>query len=175
MPIITKKEDFDSDVHNQLIRIHFSDPATVASFSRVIEGAVIWYIRLNPLSDNNHVSQHHDSLNDYLSRCICYIISRCVIGPNDFDDEQMISTFLKFNDDAINAMGLSALLPNPLRFLAAFTVKKHFKTASRTLVPIIRGRGKAKPGREQGIAFLDFIMNAVGDDERVSGKSYPVL
>ena len=173
MPIITKKENFDSDIHNQLIRIHFSDPAIVAAFSRVIEDAMISYIRLNPLSDSNHVSQHHDGLNGYFSRCICYIISRCIIGPNGFDNEQLISTFLKFNVDAINAMGLSSLLPKPFRFVAAFTINKDFKTISRTLVPIIKKRRKTEPGREQGIAFLDFIMDAVDHDERVSGKSYP--
>lgn len=170
MPIITKKENFDSDIHNQLIRFHLSDPSTVAAFSDVIREAVYSFINSNPLSSNSYAGNHHDGLNDYFSRCICLVISRCVIGPVGFDNVDLLSAFLKFNDDAINAMGLSSLLPKFLQSLAASKVNKDFKNIRSTLVPIITSRRNGKPSQEKGPVFLDFIMTVVDNDERVAGR-----
>ena len=48
--IITKKENFDSDLHTHLIRQHFGNPTTVAAFAKTIEEAAQLFVRLNPLS-----------------------------------------------------------------------------------------------------------------------------
>ena len=64
MSIITKKENFDSDIHSQLIRQHFSDPATVAAFSNTVEEAAQLYLRLHPLATNNNTDKRYDGLKD---------------------------------------------------------------------------------------------------------------
>ena len=165
--LITKKENFDSDIHTKLIRTHFGDPATVAGFSGIIETAAISFIQANPLVQPNSSTQQHDDLNEYLSRMITYVCSSCVVGPTGYDNEKLLATFLKFNDDAVNAMGLSSLLPHFLQFLAASNINKDFKIIRSVLAPIIIAQRK-KPSSE--IAFLNFIMDSVDDDQRVAGE-----
>ncbi|KAG8533893.1 uncharacterized protein KY384_001634 [Bacidia gigantensis] len=162
--IITKKENFDSDIHNRLIRNHFSDPSTVAGFATTIEEAAQLFVKTNPLS----TSKSHDDLNDYFSRYIAFVVSRCVVGPKEFDRKELLDTFLKFNTDAINAMGLSSMLPKFLRFLAAIKINRHFKTIRNILVPMIASRRSDISTREKESAFVNFIMDVVDNNDRVA-------
>ena len=167
---ITKKENFESDLHTKLIRTHLGDPATVATFANVIEHAARSYIKINPLTRIRDDFIHYDGLNDYFSHYIAFVVSRCVVGPCGYDKDELLSTFLKFNGDAVNAMGLSSLLPDFLQFLSAFQINKDFKTVRSILSPIIEARRKSPPSQKENPAFLDFIMDVVDDNERVAGN-----
>ena len=61
---IITKENFDSDIHTQLIRQHFGDPATVAAFSKTVEEAAQLYLRVHPLAIDNNTEKKYDGLND---------------------------------------------------------------------------------------------------------------
>ena len=167
--LITRKENFDSDLHNNLMRRHLSDPATVSAFSKTVEEAAKSYVRLHPRAKDTG-NQRYDGLNDYLFHYITYVVSRCVIGPEGFDDQELLKTFERFNDHAMAAMGLSTMLPSFLKPLAAIKINKDFKTIRNTLLPIINARRKSNPNPEKPSAFIDFIMDVVDDNERASGK-----
>jgi peroxidase len=79
-------------------------------------------------------------LNDYLNRYITFVVSRCIVGAKGYDSPDVLETFLKFNDDAIKAMGISSLLPSFLQGLAAISINKDFKTLRKALVPVITKR-----------------------------------
>ena len=170
MSIITKKENFDSNIHTQLIRQHLSDPGTVAAFSNTVEEAAQLYLRLHPLATNNNTDKRYDGLNDYFSHYIAFIISRCVIGDVGFDDKKLLETFEKFNDDAVAAMEVSSLLPKFLQFLAAFKINKVFKTIRTILVPIITAKRSSSPDPEKPSVFIDFIMDVIDNNDRVAGE-----
>lgn len=166
-PIITKKENFESDIHTKLIRRHFGDPKTVAAFGLVIEEAAKSFLTRSPLSQG--APQRHEGLNDYFSRYITFVVSRCIVGPDGYDNSELLETFLRFNDDAVNAMGISSMLPSFMQGLAAVSINKDSKTIRKLLKPIIEKRRTLSQPITQPV-FLDFIMEAVDDNERCAGK-----
>jgi peroxidase len=166
-PIITKKIKFDSDLHTTLIRNHFSDPDTVASFGALIERAAVDFIQRNPLVQAGQTTGKFDSLNDWCNQYITFVASRCIVGPVGFDDPELLKTFAKFNDDTIKAMGLSGLLPTFLQFLAARGINKDFEAIYKSLAPIITARRNDKPQEKQPV-FVDYIIEVVDDDSRIS-------
>ena len=172
--IITKKENFDSDVHTHLIRKHFGDPQTVAAFSSTVDEASALFIRLRPLTAGTNDEQPYERLSPYFSRYITFVISRCIVGPVGFDNKQLLDTFARFNDDAVAAMGLSSLLPEFLQFIAARKINQDFATIRKILVPIIAAKRPTNGGTrdpEKPSAFVDFIMEVIDNDERVAGES----
>ncbi|KAK8073414.1 Alpha-dioxygenase 1 [Apiospora phragmitis] len=175
MPIITKQENFDSDLHNKLVRMHLSDPATVSAFGAVMEEASREFLRRRPLASGSRPSRHA-SLNDWSLDYIVFVVSRCIVGPQGYDDSDLLKTFLAFNDHATKAMTIASFLPGPLKLLAPLKIQRDFKTASKILLPIIAERKKKYPyvnskttnGGSPSPVFLDFIIEAVDDDKRVS-------
>lgn len=168
-PIITRKENFDSDIHTKLIRSHFGDPATVARFVPVIENASKDFLKLNPLVTAG--SDTHASLNDWINEYITSVVSRCIVGPDGYNDPVLIKTFLKFNDDAVAAMGLSSMLPGFLQFIAARSINKDFDAIRGVVAPIIKERRQLRSKRrKEDPVFMDFIIAEIDDDDRVSGK-----
>jgi len=168
--IISRKENFDSDLYTKLIRNNFGDQKTVAAFAKTIEAASKEFLQKNPLAPANGTSQHHNGLNDYFDRYITYVISRCIVGPDSFDNGELLQAFMRFNDHATQAMGLASLLPPFLQFIAARKINKDFKTIRKILIPVIQRR-RASPGKKDLIFFLDFILSAVPSDTRAAGKS----
>ncbi|KAI1339407.1 heme peroxidase [Xylariaceae sp. FL0016] len=165
--IITKKENFDSDLHTKLIRTHLGDPKTIAAFGPVVEEASKEFMQRNPLSTG--AATRHANINDWINEYITFVVSRCVVGPEGFDNKDLIKTFLKFNDDAVSAMGLSSMLPKFMQSLAGFSIKNDFDTVHKTTLPIVASRRKMKGSRSAtSPVFLDFILEAVDDDKRAS-------
>lgn len=168
--IITQKVNFDSDLHTKLIRTNFGDPKTVALFGRVIETASKEFLKRTPLARKGMPGEHAGGINDWINEYITFVVSRCVVGPDGYDNADLIRTFLKFNDDAVATMGLSTLLPGFLQFLAAFSIKKDFKMVQKLTLPIIAKRRKLAVDNRQEPVFLDYIIDAVDDDQRAAGK-----
>ena len=168
--IITNKENFESDLHSKLMRTHLSNPETVFRFQETIHLASKLFLRRNPLVLNCKSSERHNGLNGYITKYITFVVSRCMVGPDSFDDPELLQTFMDFNNNAIEAMGLGQLLPTFLQFLAARTIKTNFKTIRKVLIPVIQ-RKKAGPAekRDRLIDFLDFILDTVNDNERAAG------
>ena len=174
-PIITGRENFESDLHTKLIATHFGDPETIRKFGRTIELAANDFIQLNPLVPEGEISLRHDGLRNYCTRFITYTVSRCVIGAEAFDDKELLHTFLRFNDDAIKAMGLASLLPKPLQFLASFRIQADYKVIRRILVPVIRKARSDEKSKCAFICFLPFILEATSDDDRAAGRYLIIL
>lgn len=163
--IITEKVNFDSDLHTKLIRKHLGNANTLASFGQVIQRASEEFLDRRPLATKGTPSKHAGGINDWINEYITFVVSRCIVGPEGFDNEDLIKTFLKFNDDAVAAMGLSSMLPRFLQFLASFSIKKDFKTVRKVTLPIIARRRKLD---RQEPVFLDYIIQAVDDDKRAA-------
>ncbi|KAK4221571.1 heme peroxidase [Podospora fimiseda] len=167
--IITKKENFESDIHTKLIRTHLSDPETVSKFGPVIHQASNEFINRNPLAADK--SQNHpNGINDWIDQYITFVVSRCIIGPKGYDNSDLLKAFLKFNDDAIKAMGLASLLPSFLQFLAASDINKDFDTIHKATLPIIKERRSnlaTKDAKSEPV-FLDFFLEVVDDDNRAA-------
>lgn len=176
MPLITRQENFDSDLHNKLVRTHLSKPETVSAFGVVMEEASEEFLHRRPLASKNS-PRRHASLNDWALDYVAFMVSRCIVGPRGYDDGDLLKTFLAFNDHATTAMTVASLLPGPLKSLAALKINRDFRRASKVLLPIIAERrrlrrnadGNGSNGGSSSPVFLDFILEAVEDDKRVSG------
>ena len=170
--IITNKENFESDLHSKLMRTHLSNPQTVARFQETVDHASSLFLSRNPLVVDGKSSERHNGLNDYITRYITFVMSRCMVGPDSFDDPKLLQTFMEFNNNAIEAMGLGQLLPTFLQFIAARTINKNFKTIRKVLIPVIQRRKTGSAEKRDGlINFLDFILDTVSDNERAAGMS----
>lgn len=170
--IITKPENFDSDIHTHLIRRHFGDPATVRAFSNIVEDAAKSFLEQNPLVPDTSVEKRFKGLNDYFIHYITFVVSRCIVGPEGFDNKELLATFEKFTDDATAAMGLSSFLPRFLQFLAVFKINKDFKTIREILLPIISNKRGSGLTPEKPSGFLDFILDVIDTDDRAAGEFY---
>lgn len=176
--IITKEENFESDLHTKLIRENFGNAETLAQFASVIEESSQEFLQRKPLTTGS--ASKYDSLNDWINEYITFVVSRCIVGPEGYDNPELIATFLKFNDDAVAAMGLSALLPSFLQFLAAKSINEDFETVRKATLPIIEKRRQNLTNPEDGPVFLDYILKTVDDNNRASGRflrhaRFPVL
>jgi hypothetical protein len=143
----------------------------VASFGQVIQKASKEFLERKPLATKGTLTEHAGGINDWINEYITFVVSRCIVGPVGYDNEDLIKTFLKFNDDAVAAMGLSSMLPHFLQFLASFSIKKDFETVRKVTLPIIAKRRNLAIGDKQEPVFLDYIIQAVDDDKRAAGKS----
>ncbi|PNY19822.1 Uncharacterized protein TCAP_07465, partial [Tolypocladium capitatum] len=166
--IITKKENFDSDLHTKLIRTHFGDSKTVVAFGSLIESASNEFLQRKPLARPGSPGKHAGGINDWINEYIAFVVSRCIVGPEGYDNKDLIKTFLRFNDNAVAAMGLSSMLPSFLQFLASFKIKKDFATVRKVTLPIIAKRRKRVSASSDGPVFLDFILEAVDNDQRAA-------
>ncbi|KAJ9618027.1 hypothetical protein H2203_009301 [Taxawa tesnikishii (nom. ined.)] len=72
--MITKKENFESDLYTKIIRMHLSDLATIVAFGKVMEDAAKLYISTNPLVATGS-SRQYDSLDEYFAKYITFIVS----------------------------------------------------------------------------------------------------
>lgn len=164
--LIVGSSNFDSDLHTKLIRTHLTDRATLQGFARTAADAAREFITRRPLVSGNQ-EQYYAQLNDYLDQYITFVMSRCIVGPDNYDNADLLKLFLKFNDDAVNAMGLSALLPSALRFIAKGPITRDWKVMRRILVPAIkRRRTQGPPGDD--VNFLNFIIPEVDADDDAS-------
>lgn len=174
--IITKDINFESDLHTKLIRFHLEDGRTLESFARTIDQATEMYLDKHPLIPQKEMSQEYDDLSPTLLDMVTYVMSRCMVGPEVFDNPRLLETFKAFNDHAVQAMGLSSLLPSWLQFLAKSSIEKDFKAIEEILLPVIKER-KALDPCKKGVRnaefpdFLNFILSAVDDETRAAGTS----
>ncbi|KAH6980144.1 heme peroxidase [Fusarium venenatum] len=163
--LITKKVNFKSDLHTQLIRSHFGNPSTLARFHPVIETASKDFLKRKPLTMGEPT--RNANINNWIDEYITFVVSRCIVGPEGYDNPELITTFLKFNNDAIATMGLSSMLPGFLQFLASRTINKDFDAIRRVTLPIIKKR-REMHGKTEEPVFMDFILEEVDDDNRVA-------
>ena len=171
-PIITHNDNFESDVHAKLVRTHLGDPKTLARFQETIDLASKLFLEQNPMVSSGQRSQYYKGLNDYLIRYITFVVSRCIVGADSFDNEQLLKTFVKFNDDAINTMGLASLLPSFLQFIAARSINKDFTIIRKVLIPVVqRRRASTDKSENDPPIFLDYILNVADDDQEAAGES----
>ncbi|EJD54239.1 cytochrome P450 [Auricularia subglabra TFB-10046 SS5] len=164
--LIVGKENFNTDLHTKLIRTHLTDRETLKGFAQTVATAAQEFISRNPLAVGEH-EKHYVGLNDFLDQYIVFVMSRCFVGPDGYDNADLLKLFLRFNDDAVNAMGLAALLPSALRFMARAPITKDWKAMRKILVPVIeRRRAQGKPNDDAD--FLEFILPEADKDDDAS-------
>ncbi|CCL99231.1 uncharacterized protein FIBRA_01246 [Fibroporia radiculosa] len=166
IPLITGDANFATDLHTKIIRAHLHDEATLAGFAKTVEDAAHSFFAAHPLVARDRTSEHYANLNDYLYQYIVYVVSRCVVGPEGFDNPELLEVFLKFNDDSVNAMGLATLLPSFLRFIARRPIVADWKRIRPILMPIIAKQRRA--GKSKDINLLNFVLLEVEDDKKAS-------
>jgi peroxidase len=173
-PLIVHKDNFESDLHTKLIRSHFGDPETVSKFGKTAMQASEQFLTQQPLLSPREPEHHYPGLISYLMKYITAVVGGCIVGSEVFDHPDLLEIFANFNDHAIKAMGVSSLLPSFLQFIAGFSINKDFKSARKILLPIIQQRRKRTQeagGKLSSVTFLDFILDAVDEDERAAGKA----
>lgn len=160
MPLITGKENFDSNIHNILIATHLSKPETVKRLAETAMKASTRFV-------NTRVSPgHHDTFVPLLMDYITAVVAGTFVGPEAFDHPDLLKLFAGFNDHAMKAMGLSGLLPSFLKPLAGFSIKSDYRKVRKIVIPMIQERRK-QMGPD--LTFLDLILEAVEDDQRAAG------
>jgi hypothetical protein len=162
--LVIQKENFEIDLHARMVRTHLSDPSTLRRFAVSIDQAATMFLDRNPLGPRM------ESLNDFLNRYIAFVVSFCIIGPEGFDDTRLLETFLRFNDDAINAMGLSSLLPRMMQWIAGRPVARDFAITRKVLLPVIENMRFGFKDNST-TSFLPFILDAVSDNVRAAGMA----
>ncbi|SJL02260.1 uncharacterized protein ARMOST_05586 [Armillaria ostoyae] len=160
--LIVGKTNFETDLHTKLIRNNLMSSETLAGFAETAALACDLFHTRVPLLEGDEKEKHYDDLIDYLNRYITFVISRCIVGPDSFDDEGLLETFLKFNDDAVNAMGLASLLPSPLRFIAGLSIQKDYKAIESVLIPAVERR---RSQQSSDVNFLNFILPVIDNDK----------
>lgn len=174
---IVTKNNFDSGLQTKLIRKYLSDQKVLSGFALTATSASESFLRVHPPVQLDQPSKHYDNINDYLTLYITYVVSRCIIGEDSFDNEELLETFIEFNEDAVMAMGLSSSLPWFLKGLSGIKINKDFKKIRKVLVPAIARRracqdGGSKECNDSSLPnFLDFIIPVVEDDIDASGNS----
>jgi peroxidase len=167
LPSIIGKKNFESDLHTKLVRTHLADPDSLERFGKVIEGASAGFVRCHPLVVTGK-STHHVMLDDWINEYVTFVVSRCMVGPEGFDDEDLLVAFQQLGDHVDAAMRLSSVLPSFLHWVAAFQVKRDVRIIRRVVLPIIeRRRGMTEKG--DGAVMMDSILEAVSDDRRAAG------
>jgi peroxidase len=167
--LIVGSANFESDFHTNLIREHLLNPLILQGFSRTVAHASHQFFIDRPLVPPSSDSHHYDSLNATLDQYIAYVMSRCFAGLNDFDNQALIDLFIKFNADAVKAMGFSTFLPKFLRFLARMPITKDFEAIRKILMPpIARARQRLNENNVKDTNFLNFILPRITDDAEAS-------
>ena len=166
--LVVGQDNFDSNIHVKLVRQHFSDPDILSGFVSTIEESARDFLRLNPLTPG----QQYEGLNDYFNRYVAYVTSRCAVGPRGFDDATLLKTFQKFNDDAIEVMGISSILPKFLSFISSWKIKRDFRTICKKLIHVIEDARNdlLKPDHIVDPAFIYRVLDIIDNDDRASGE-----
>ncbi|ELR21914.1 cytochrome p450 superfamily protein [Acanthamoeba castellanii str. Neff] len=81
--------------------------------------------------------------------------ARCICGDEGYDNQELIDTFINFDKDATEMIGLSTLLP---RFLGG-RVKEHYAVMMKHLLPVVKKRRAAKD-TSQKVDFLSYLLEA---------------
>ena len=172
-PLITHKNNFESDLHTKLIRSHLGDPETIEQFGKTIMQVSEQFLSKEILLHPGEPEYHYPGLISYLLKYITAVVGACIVGPEVLDHQDLLEIFARFNDHAIQAMGFSSLLPSFLQFIAGFRINKDFNGARKILLPIIQQRRKRTQEplvKLSSATFLDFILHAVDQDDRAAGK-----
>lgn len=169
--LITTKTYFESDTHAKLIRKYLGDEKVLSGFALTATSASESFLRVHPPVPLDQSFKHYDSIDNYLTHYLAYVISRCIVGEDGFDDEKLLETFIKFDGDAVTAVGIASNLPKFLKGLAGIQINRNFKTIRKVLIPIIEKRRSrtGKQGRSDLPDFLDFIIPVVEDNSDASG------
>ena len=81
---------------------------------------------------------NNKGIGNYLNQYIAFVVSYTVVGSEGFDNPHLVKTFLKFNEDAVNGIGLSLILPSFLRNIATRPIEKNYSIIRISLLPIIQ-------------------------------------
>lgn len=172
VPLIVGRENFETNLHTLLVRVHLGDPDTVRSLGATVYEASGKYLQQKLPLDGT--TKHLDQFATFLMDYITNVVAGFVVGEEAWAHPELMQTFAVFNDKAIQTMGLASLLPKFLRGLAGRSIQKWFKTSRQFLLPIIKRRRSTlkTSGRAKKLTFLDLILNDVNDDLRAAGKFF---
>lgn len=173
--IIVGKRNFESDIHTKIIRKYLSNEKVLSGFTLTATSASESFLRTHPPVQPDSPSKHHANMNDYLTLYIIYVISRCIVGEDSFDNEELLKTFIRFDNDANMAIRFASALPRFLKGLAGIKINRDFRIIRKILVPVIKrrraGENIARKDHDGSDlpSFLDFITPVVEDDMDVAG------
>jgi cytochrome P450 len=85
--------------------------------------------------------------------------ARCICGDEGYDNQELIDTFINFDKDATEMIGLSTLLPRFLHRFLGGRVKEHYAVMMKHLLPVVKKRRAAKD-TSQKVDFLSYLLEA---------------
>jgi peroxidase len=140
---------------------------TLPQFAEVVSQSMNTWLTDNPLDGNIA------DISDRITHLSTYITSRVCLGPQGFDDAELLEAFIGFNSDAATIFQISALLP-PLvgRIFSNWKVHKHSRIIKKKLLPLIRERRKRHVGPRRNVDaddLLEFMLDVTDDDTRIVG------
>ncbi|OAA66830.1 heme peroxidase [Niveomyces insectorum RCEF 264] len=168
-PIFLHKENFDTNLHANLIRTHLGDRATVKAFGATIAAAAERYLHDHPLVPADRASAEHPTLSGSMDRFSASVSARCMLGTDAYAHPELVDLFLAFNTTVDTIMQLSSVLPPVLHVFLRIQVNRSYARFRTIFLPIIRRRRADPYGGQEGlIDFMPFILAAVDDDNRAS-------
>lgn len=144
---------------------------------KTIQSAAQSFLEANPLVPSNSESQRYSGLADYVNRFITSVSARCMVGTDADQHPELINMFLKFNDDVDKVIGLGAMLPSWLSFVANIPMNKSYNKFRKVFIPIIEKRRRQAEHKDaNGVDknkndlpdFMPFILDVVDEDNRAS-------
>jgi len=88
--------------------------------------------------------------------------ARCVCGPDHYQNEELIRTFIDFDKDAVEMIGLSTILPSFLHRFLGGKVKNHYNVMQKHLLPTVKKRRAELKSAEQVGQELDYLSYLLG-------------
>jgi peroxidase len=168
LDIITLKENFDSDLHTKFIRTWLLDAENLKKLAPIIDYSAQDYLKLYPLASGKGETKL-SGLNTYFTNYITYVVSRCVVGPEGFNNADLLKLFINFNDQAMQAIRLASLLPSFLKFWPQSLINKQFKAVRKLLIVMIRRRRtKLDIEDPRECDFMKLAIPFVDDDQRIA-------
>jgi peroxidase len=159
--LITLKENFDSDLHTRLIRTWLCDPSNLKRLVPIIDCSAQDFLKMNPLTQKAGDEVQLDGLNNYFTKFIAYVVSRCVVGPAGFDNEELLQRFTHFNDKRSMPWVMQAFY---LAFLSSF-----LDTRSRRSSMLLESRRNKLPSEgEREVDFMKLAIPFVHDNQRIA-------
>lgn len=172
-PLIIHKDNFESDIHTKLIRKYLSDDSRMSQFGNTVLHASNRFIDAN--LPNARGRMHLPEFVPTLMQYITAVVGGCIVGDEVFNHPDLLEVFAEFNDHAIQAMGLSGLLPSSLQWLAGISINSDYSKARELLIPIIQNRRKknrTSKSKQSNLTFLDLLLNEIQDDQKVAGENH---
>ncbi|EEH35462.2 hypothetical protein PAAG_06509 [Paracoccidioides lutzii Pb01] len=166
-PLIVHKENFDSNLHVNIVREYLGNRRVVSKFGTTIMDASNRFIDNSLPHTRTDLSQFVPVLMKYITT----VVGACMVGDEIFDHPNLLKIFDQFNDHAIEAMGLSSLLPSRLQILAGVKINADYRKARKILIPIIqkrRGQIGTAESAAKNITLLDQLLKDVPDNERAA-------